>query len=209
MKKMITSHYRNVVIKTSRSQSQQGLVLFFSPLSREPLVPPRWCSWREILMLRNKYYLLFLPGRQRLEELQLRTVPDKPLGGDDTETLAPDLHHLHTAKPVLFKDSPEQGIADVWRCFVRPGLPCNQRENIEIIKTNLSEYFRVSFLSSGQNGIRIRRLPMPRFLRWSSSSFLRLSYLSITSSIVHCSWVNLSCRLVTCRQKIIISRIPL
>ena len=64
--------------------------------------------------------LHYIPGRQRLEELQLGTVPDKPLGGDDTETLAPDLHHLHTAKPVLFKDSPEQGIADVWCCFVGP-----------------------------------------------------------------------------------------
>ena len=198
---MSTNHHKNVVIKTSRSQSPPGSVLFFFLLSRERLVPPRWCSCTEIASVWETNNIV-LPGRQRLEELQLRTVPDKPLGGNDTETLAPDLHHLHTAKLVLFEDSPEQGIRDIWGCFVRPGFPFNEsRETFKYeAKTHLSEYFRVNFFSSGQNGIRIRRLPIPRFLRWSSSSFLRLSYLSITSSIVHCSWVNLSCRLVTCSK---------
>ena len=105
LNKHFYNDYRKVAIKTFRSQSPLGLVLFFFPLSKEPLAPPRWCSLIEIIYVEKP--ILFLPGRQRLEELQLRTVPDKPLGGNDTETFAPDLHHLHTVKLVFFKDSPE------------------------------------------------------------------------------------------------------
>ena len=48
-RKMFRNIDRNVVIKTSRSQSPLGSVLFFYLLSREPLVPPRWCSCIEIV----------------------------------------------------------------------------------------------------------------------------------------------------------------
>ena len=124
-------------------------------------------------------------------------VPHQPLRSDDTEALAPDLNHLQTNELVFLKNSPEQGITDVWSAVIRSKQILYRIETHKPL--NLRGYLRVNFLISGQKGSRIKRLPMPRFLRWSSSSFLRSSYLSITVNIVLWSCDSLSCRLETCR----------
>ena len=59
------------------------------------------------------------------------TVPHEPLGGSDAQTLAPDLHPLQLAEPVLGEDPLEQGVRDVWGPVLRPqGILEGQLPNI-------------------------------------------------------------------------------
>ena len=77
------------------------------------LSPPPLPPERHLLLL------VGVPGRERLEDLQLGAVPHQPLGRHDAQALAPDLHHLQAREFVLLEDSPEQRVTDVGGSVVR------------------------------------------------------------------------------------------
>ena len=94
------------------------------------LSPPPFPPQRHLLLL------VGVPGRQGLEELQLVAVPHQPLRSDDTEALAPDLNHLQTTELVFLKNSPEQGITDVWSAVIRSKQILYRIENSQALLTN-------------------------------------------------------------------------